>query len=200
MVLRLLNRKCGRILACKACTRACAFCNVRTGLPDALDTAEPERVAEAARRLGLKHVVITSVTRDDLADGGAEHFRQTVDAVRAATGATIEVLVPDFIGKEALTKRKEHPRRKLVGLEIDSNEAVGHGDCVHIGRAQVGVVTSSMRSPILGKNIALARVDALNAELGTEVEIGKLDGHQKRLPAKIVKFAAYDPEKTRPRS
>ena len=77
---------------------------------------------------------------------------------------------------------------------------MGHGDCVHIGRAQVGVVTSSMRSPILGKNIALARVDALNAELGTEVEIGKLDGHQKRLPAKIVKFAAYDPEKTRPRS
>ena len=62
---------------------------------------------------------------------------------------------------EALIKRKEHPRRKLVGLEIDSNEAVGHGDCVHIGRAQVGVVTSGMRSPLLGKNIALARVDAL---------------------------------------
>ena len=77
---------------------------------------------------------------------------------------------------------------------------MGHGDCVHIGRAQVGVVTSGMRSPILGKNIALARVDALNAEIGTEVEIGKLDGHQKRLPARIVRFAHYDPEKTRPRA
>ena len=87
-----------------------------------------------------------------------------------------------------------------MGLEIASNEAVGHGDCVHIGRAQVGVVTSGMRSPLLGKTIALARVDALNAEIGTEVEIGKLDGHQKRLPARIVKFAHYDPEKTRPRS
>ena len=106
----------------------------------------------------------------------------------------------DFIGKQALIQRKEHPRRKLVGLEIMSNDAVGHGDCVHIGRAQVGVVTSGLRSPVLGKTIALARVDALNAEAGTEVEIGKLDGHQKRLPAKIVKFAHYDPEKTRPRS
>jgi aminomethyltransferase len=77
---------------------------------------------------------------------------------------------------------------------------VGHGDSVHIGRAQVGVVTSAMRSPILGKNIALARLDALNAEIGTEVEIGKLDGLQKRLPARVVKFAHYDPEKTRPRS
>ena len=71
---------------------------------------------------------------------------------------------------------------------------------MHIGRAQIGVVTSGMRSPILGKTIALARVDALNAEIGTEVEIGKLDGHAKRLPARIVKFAHYDPEKTRPRS
>jgi aminomethyltransferase len=71
---------------------------------------------------------------------------------------------------------------------------------VHIGRAQVGVVTSGMRSPILGKTIALARVDVLNSEIGTEVEIGKLDGLQKRLPARIVKFAHYDPDKTRPRS
>ena len=87
-----------------------------------------------------------------------------------------------------------------MGLDIHANETVGHGDCVHIGRAQVGVVTSAMRSPILGKTIALARVDALTAELGTAVEIGKLDGHQKRLPATIVKFAHYDPDKTRPRS
>jgi lipoic acid synthetase len=72
---------------------------VPKGKTEELEDDEPERVAEAARRLGLKHVVITSVTRDDLPDGGAEHFRRTVEAVRQATGASIEVLVPDFIGK-----------------------------------------------------------------------------------------------------
>jgi lipoic acid synthetase len=82
------------------CTRPCGFCSVPRGKTEELEGDEPERVAEAARRLGLAHVVITSVTRDDLDDGGAEHFRKTVEAVRAATGATIEVLVPDFIGKE----------------------------------------------------------------------------------------------------
>ena len=81
------------------CTRPCGFCSVPKGRTEALEHDEPERVAEAARRLGLAHVVITSVTRDDLPDGGAAHFRRTVEAVRAATGATIEVLVPDFIGK-----------------------------------------------------------------------------------------------------
>jgi lipoic acid synthetase len=82
------------------CTRPCGFCSVPRGKTEELEGDEPERVAEAARRLGLAHVVITSVTRDDLTDGGAEHFRKTVEAVRAATGATIEVLVPDFIGKQ----------------------------------------------------------------------------------------------------
>jgi aminomethyltransferase len=83
---------------------------------------------------------------------------------------------------------------------MDGDEAVGHGDCVHIGRAQVGVVTSATRSPILQKTIALARVDVAYSDLGTEVEVGKLDGQQKRLPARIVGFPHYDPEKTRVRS
>ena len=79
------------------CTRACAFCNVATGLPGPLDPTEPARVADAVRQMGLKHVVITSVDRDDLADGGAEHFAQVILAIRAATPATtIEVLTPDF--------------------------------------------------------------------------------------------------------
>ncbi len=82
------------------CTRPCGFCSVPRGKTEELEADEPARVAEAAKRLGLAHVVITSVTRDDLADGGAEHFRRTVEAVRGATGATIEVLVPDFIGKD----------------------------------------------------------------------------------------------------
>jgi aminomethyltransferase len=71
---------------------------------------------------------------------------------------------------------------------------------VHIGRAQVGVVTSATRSPILTKTIALARLDVTHAAIGTEVEVGKLDGHQKRLPARIVRFPHYDPEKRRVRA
>lgn len=87
------------------CTRPCGFCSVARGKPDQLEGDEPDRVAEAAKRLGLKHVVITSVTRDDLLDGGADHFYQTVTAVRRATNATIEVLTPDFVTcKEALKR------------------------------------------------------------------------------------------------
>ena len=79
------------------CTRPCGFCAVSRGKPEALEDDEPERVAEAAFRLGLKHVVITSVTRDDLPDGGGDHFYQCVIAVRKKTGASIEVLTPDFV-------------------------------------------------------------------------------------------------------
>jgi lipoic acid synthetase len=83
------------------CTRACAFCNVRTGLPGALDPAEPENVGRAVSKLGLAHVVITSVDRDDLADGGAAHFVATVRAIRAhSPKTTIEILTPDFLRKE----------------------------------------------------------------------------------------------------
>ena len=82
------------------CTRACSFCNVRTGLPEALDATEPTRVADAVSKLGLRHVVITSVDRDDLADGGARHFAHVIAAIRAAApGTTIEVLTPDFLRK-----------------------------------------------------------------------------------------------------
>jgi lipoyl synthase len=83
------------------CTRACAFCNVRTGRPAALDASEPGRVGGAVAELGLAHVVVTSVDRDDLADGGAAHFAATIDAIRtAAPAATIEVLIPDFLRKD----------------------------------------------------------------------------------------------------
>src|SRR5947208_8002453 len=80
------------------CTRPCGFCSVAKGEPEPLEDDEPARVAEAAHRLGLKHVVITSVTRDDLPDGGADHFRRCVLAVRERTGAAVEVLTPDFLG------------------------------------------------------------------------------------------------------
>ncbi|HVB90351.1 MAG TPA: lipoyl synthase [Beijerinckiaceae bacterium] len=83
------------------CTRACAFCNVKTGLPGALDPQEPEKIALAVQELGLAHVVVTSVDRDDLEDGGAGHFAKVIEAIRAASPATtIEVLTPDFLRKE----------------------------------------------------------------------------------------------------
>src|SRR5687768_7415979 len=84
------------------CTRACKFCAVTTAKPFALEADEPERVAEATRRMNLRHVVITAVARDDLPDGGADHFRQTIDAVRRRNpGIVVEVLVPDFNDDDA---------------------------------------------------------------------------------------------------
>lgn len=130
-------------------------------------------------------------------------FSDQTDPFEAGIGFTVPLKSKpdDFIGRDALIRRKEHPMKQLVGLEIDSNVDVGHGDCVHVGRAQVGEVTSSMRSPLLGKNIAMARVDVAHAKPGTVLEIGKLDGHQKRLPATVTEtLAAYDPGKERPRS
>ena len=86
----------------EVCTRACAFCNVATGKPAPLDPTEPARVADAVAKMGLKHVVITSVDRDDLEDGGADHFAQVVRAIRrAAPATTIEILTPDFLRKPA---------------------------------------------------------------------------------------------------
>ena len=106
----------------------------------------------------------------------------------------------DFCGRAALERRKASPQRKLVGLEIEGDETAAHGDCVHVGRLQCGVVTSGTRSPILAKNIALCRIAVEYAEPGTEVEIGKVDGHQKRLAAKVVPLSFYDPKKERVRA
>jgi lipoic acid synthetase len=87
------------------CTRPCGFCSVPRGRPSLPEADEPERVAEAALRLGLAHVVITSVTRDDLPDGGAEHFYRCVLAVRETTGAAVEVLTPDFVAQKTAVDR-----------------------------------------------------------------------------------------------
>jgi len=132
---------------------------------------------------------------------GNEFCDQT-DPFEAGIGFTVALKTKpdDFIGRDALIERKAHLQRQLVGLEIASKEDVGNGDTIHIGRAQIGEVTSAMRSPILKTNIALARVNVTHAAIDTEVEIGKLDGQQKRIPAKIVRFPHYDPEKKRPRS
>jgi lipoic acid synthetase len=106
------NRHATMMILGDTCTRACAFCNVKTGLPGALDEAEPENVAKAVHKLGLKHVVVTSVDRDDLADGGALHFAHTIRAIRALSPATtIEVLTPDFLRKPGAieTVMEAHP-------------------------------------------------------------------------------------------
>ncbi|WP_373636795.1 DUF1989 domain-containing protein [Yoonia sp. BS5-3] len=130
-------------------------------------------------------------------------FSDQTDPFEAGIGFTVPLKSKpdDFMGRDALIRRKDHPMKKLVGLNIASEVEVGHGDPIHIGRAQIGEVTSSMRSPLLGQNIAMARIDVAHAEVGTQVEIGKLDGHQKRLPAVIrPDLAAFDPKKERPRS
>lgn len=129
-------------------------------------------------------------------------FCDETDPFEAGIGFTVPLSTKpgDFVGREALTRRQAAPQRKLVGLEIEGQEPAHHGDPVFVGRAKMGVVTSGIRSPVLSKTIALARVDIAYAEDGTELEIGKLDGHQKRLKAKVVRFPHYDPEKTRVRA
>ena len=137
------------------CTRPCGFCSVRRGHPEAVAIDEPDRLAEACARLDLKHVVITSVTRDDLPDGGADHFRRCVLAVRARTGATIEVLTPDFEGDtaaldvvlsaapevfnhnmETVARLQRHVRRK-------SQYAVSLGVLEHVKRTRPDLRTKS---------------------------------------------------------
>ena len=129
-------------------------------------------------------------------------FSDEIDPYESGVGFTVPLKTKedDFVGRDALVKRKENPQRKLVGLELEGNEQSSHGDCVHVGRGQVGIVTSGTRSPILKKNIALCRMDVKYSEVGTEVQVGKLDGHQKRIPAVVSPFPFYDPEKLKPRS
>jgi lipoyl synthase len=107
------------------CTRACAFCNVRTGLPGPLDPAEPVNVAEAVAKLGLEHVVITSVDRDDLADGGGDHFAQVIRAIRDKRPATtIEVLTPDFLRKDGALERVVDARPDVFNHNLETVPAL----------------------------------------------------------------------------
>jgi len=103
------------------CTRACSFCNVKTGAPDLVDPREPERVGEAAARLGLRHVVVTSVDRDDLPDGGAEHFAACIASIRRhAPGATVEVLTPDFRRKPGAPERVAEARPDVWNHNLET--------------------------------------------------------------------------------
>ncbi|MBL9056003.1 MAG: aminomethyltransferase family protein [Rhodobacteraceae bacterium] len=173
------------------------FCHPKDG------SAVYDAVWEHGGDLGLKPMGLAALDMVRIEAGlifAGYDFSDQTDPFEAGIGFTVPLKskTDDFIGREALIRRKDTPSRKFVGLEIDSNVDVHHGDCLHIGRAQVGEVTSSMRSPLLGKNIALARVDVAHAAVGTAIEVGKLDGQQKRLPAVIVPLSHYDPKKTRP--
>jgi len=107
------------------CTRACAFCNVKTGLPDALDAGEPQRVGDAIARMGLSHSVITSVDRDDLDDGGADHFVRTIKAIRKASPTTtIEILTPDFLKKDGALERVVAARPDVFNHNLETVPAL----------------------------------------------------------------------------
>jgi aminomethyltransferase len=129
-------------------------------------------------------------------------FDDQIDPFEAGIGFTVPLKTKedDFVGRAALERRKASPQRVLVGLELEGNEVAAHGDCVHEGRSQVGVITSGTRSPSLRKNIALCRMAVEYAAIGTTIDVAKLDGHRKRIPAQVVPFPFYDPDKTRPRS
>ncbi len=132
---------------------------------------------------------------------GGHDFDSTTDPFEAGISFTVPTKKEeDYIGKAALQRRRETPSRKLVGLEIEGNEKALHGDKLYVGRAEIGLVTSGMRSPLLKKTIALARVDVAHSAIGTALEVGKLDGKLKRLKATVVRFPFYDPDKSRVRA
>ncbi len=126
-------------------------------------------------------------------------FSDQTNPFEAGIGFTVPLKTQedDFIGRAAIEARKANPQRKLVGLDLEGGLVPATGDCVRVGKAQIGEITSAIRSPILGKVIALARVDVTHAEPGTELEVGQLDGLQKRLRATVVPFPHFDPTKER---
>jgi aminomethyltransferase len=163
-----------------------------------------DAIWEAGQPHGLKPLGLEALDMIRIEAGlifAGYEFDDQVDPFEAGIGFTVKLdSEDDFVGKDALIERSEHPQRKLVGLELEGNETAGHGDEVYVGRQRVGVVTSGTRSPTLRKNIALCRMSVQYAENGTSVEVGKLDGLQKRIPAQVVGFPFYDPKKERPRS
>lgn len=164
-----------------------------------------DAVWEAGRPLGLRPLGLDALDMLRIEAGlvvGGYDFSDQTDPYEAGIGFTVPLKTKedDFVGRDALLTRKANPQRTLVGLELAGNEPAAHGDGVYRGRSQVGVITSATRSPLLRKNIALCRLSVQFADLGTELEVGKLDGLQKRIPATVVRFPFYDPDKTRPRS
>lgn len=175
------------------------FCHPKDG------EAVFDAVWQAGQPLGLRPMGLAGLDLCRIEAGlvfSGYDFSDQTDPFEAGIGFTVPLKskAADFVGREALLRRKDHPSRKFVGLEIDGQDPVGHGDCLRIGRAQVGEVCSAMRSPRTGQLIALARIDIAHAAPGTAVEVGRLDGHAKRFSARVTAFPHYDPQKERPRS
>jgi len=133
----------------------------------------------------------------------AEHeFCPRTNPFEAGIGFTTPLKTndEDFVGRQAIERQSPESRHKLMGLEVKSNDPVHHGDEIYHGRFPVGVVTSATFSPVLKKQIALCRLAPDFTEIGTDLEVGQLDGQQKRIPAKVVSLPFYDPQRTRVRS
>ena len=163
------------------------------------------RLWELGQPLGLAPLGLDALDTLRIEAGlvfAGHEFSDQTDPFEAGIGFCVPLKskADDFIGRDALIERSAHPQRKLVGLQLDGNEMAAHGDGVYVGHAQVGVVTSATRSPLTGQNIALCRISVSNATPGTRVEVGKLDGHQKRLPASVSAPIFYDPDKSRVRA
>lgn len=161
-----------------------------------------DKVWEAGQDYGMQPLGLAALDMMRIEAGlifaGSEFDDQT-DPYEAGIGFTVPLKSKqdDFIGRAALEKRKASPHRKLVGLELVGGIVPSPGDCLRMGKAQVGEITSAMKSPVLGKVIALGRIAESHSEIGTSVDVGQLDGHQKRLQAKVVPFPHFDPTKER---
>ncbi|WP_126977270.1 DUF1989 domain-containing protein [Frigidibacter oleivorans] len=172
------------------------------------DPKDAGRVLEAVMAAGAPHGLIPmglaalDMLRIEAGLVFAGHeFTDRTDPFEAGLGFAVALKgkADDFCGRAAIEPRKAHPRQVLAGLALQGRDAVAHGDGVFLGRAQVGVVTSATHSPVLGRQIALARLEPVHAAQGTRLEVGRLDGQMKRIPAEVTGLAQYDPQKLRPR-
>jgi len=172
------------------------FCHPR----DAVEVFD--RIWEAGEAFGMAPLGLAALDMLRIEAGlvfaGCEFDDQT-DPFEAGIGFTVALTSGKggFIGREALEERRAHPRRELVGLEIEGGVVPKTGDCLRIGRARVGEVTSAVKSPALGRVVALGRVAVPHAKRGTKIEIGQLDGQQRRLKAAVSAFPHFDPDKRR---
>ena len=165
-------------------------------------TAVFDAIWAAGEPMGMKPLGLAALDMLRIESGlifSGYEFDDTTNPYEAGIGFTVPLKSKedDFIGRDALVIRKENPQRQLVGLEFEGGVVPSSGDCVRMGKAQVGEITSAMKSPTLGMVIALARVDVTHAEPGTAIEVGQLDGLQKRLKATVVPFPHFDPTKER---
>lgn len=152
----------------KVCTRSCSFCGVRKGAPEGVDPGEPGRVAEAVRRMGLRHVVITSVTRDDLEDGGASVFAGTIEEIRKSCGAlTIEVLIPDFQLRRGSIEKVAAAGPDIIAHNLETVRAL-------YGRVRQGAIYE--RSLAVLKLIKEIAPDRIHSKSGIMVGLGETEG------------------------